>query len=121
MRPTAINLADKFAKFTEQWAPKIVARMNDYEFKLVKLKGEFVWHHHAETDEVFIVLAGELTMHFRDRDVPLRTGEMLVVPKGVEHKPSAARECHVMLVELAGTVNTGDVRGERTAPVDAAI
>jgi mannose-6-phosphate isomerase-like protein (cupin superfamily) len=119
MNCTAINLADKFAKFSEHWSPKIVARMNDYEFKLVKLEGEFVWHRHADTDEVFIVLDGEMTLHFRDGDVPLREGEMFVVPKGVEHKPSATTECRVMLVETAGTLNTGDAVSCKTAPHDA--
>lgn len=121
MNRTAINLAEKFAKFSEHWSPKIVARMNDYEFKLVKLQGEFVWHSHADTDEVFVVVDGEMTLHFRDGDVPLRAGEMFVVPKGVEHKPSAKAECRVMLVETAGTVNTGDAVSDRTAPVDARI
>jgi mannose-6-phosphate isomerase-like protein (cupin superfamily) len=121
MSRTAINLADKFAKFSEHWSPKIVARMNDYEFKLAKLEGEFVWHSHAETDEAFIVVDGEMTLHFRDGDVRLRAGEMFVVPKGVEHKPSASAECRVMLVEPAGTVNTGDVVSDRTAPVDAVV
>ena len=121
MSRTAINLAEKFAKFSEHWSPKIVAAMNDYEFKLVKLQGEFVWHSHADTDEVFIVVDGDMTLHFRDGDVRLRTGEMFVVPRGVEHKPSAAAECRLMLVERAGTVNTGDAVSDRTAPVDAAI
>ena len=121
MSRSVINLADKFAKFSEHWSPKIVARMNDYEFKLAKLEGEFVWHSHAETDEVFIVVDGEMTLHFRDGDVRLRAGEMFVVPKGVEHKPSAPAECRVMLVEPAGTVNTGDVLSDRTAPVDAVV
>jgi mannose-6-phosphate isomerase-like protein (cupin superfamily) len=121
MSRTAINLAEKFAKFSEHWSPKIVARMNDYEFKLVKLQGEFVWHSHADTDEVFIVLDGEMTLHFRDGDVRLRAGEMFVVPKGAEHKPSAAAECRVLLVETAGTANTGDVVSDRTAPIDAAV
>src|SRR5204863_5672709 len=101
MSRTAINLADKFSKFSEHWSPKIVARINDYEFKLVKLQGEFVWHRHADTDEVFIVVDGEMTLHLRDGDVGLRAGEMFVVPQGVEHKPSAAAECRVMLVETA--------------------
>ena len=121
MSRTVISLADKFAKFSEHWSPKIVARMNDYEFKLAKLEGEFVWHSHAETDEVFIVVDGEMTLHFRDGDVRLRAGEMFVVPKGVEHKPSAPAECRVMLVEREGTVNTGDVVSDRTAPVDAVV
>jgi mannose-6-phosphate isomerase-like protein (cupin superfamily) len=111
----SINLADKFAKFSEQWQPKIIAQMNDYHFKLVRLQGEFVWHQHATTDEVFIVLDGELIIHLRDGDVKLRAGEMYVVPRGVEHKPEAARECRLMLVEPAGTPNTGDAGGPRTA------
>ena len=119
MSRTPINLAEKFAKFSEHWSPKIVARMNDYEFKLVKFQGEFVWHSHADTDEVFIVLDGEMTLHFRDGDVRLGAGEMFVVPKGVEHKTSAAAECRAMLVETAGTVNTGDAVSDRTAPRDA--
>ena len=121
MSRTAINLAEKFTKFSEQWSPKIVARMDDYEFKLVKLQGEFVWHSHADTDEVFIVLDGEMTLHFRDGDVRLRAGEMFVVPKGEEHKPSAQAECRVMLVETAGTINTGAVISDRTAPPDVWI
>jgi mannose-6-phosphate isomerase-like protein (cupin superfamily) len=110
-----INLAEKLAKFSEQWSPKIVAQMNDYHFKIVKIQGEFIWHTHAETDEVFLVLDGELTIHLRDGDVTLKAGEMYVVPRGVEHKPEAARECSMMLVEPAGTPNTGDAGGERTA------
>jgi mannose-6-phosphate isomerase-like protein (cupin superfamily) len=112
----AIDLAGKFARFSEHWSPRIVARMNDYHFKLVKIQGEFVWHSHAETDEVFIVLDGAMTIHFRDGAVALRAGEMFVVPKGVEHKPSAAGECRVMVVEPAGTINTGDHPGALTAP-----
>ena len=112
----AVNLADKLSQFSEHWSPKIVARMNDYHFKLVKLRGEFVWHAHADTDEVFIVLDGELRIELRDGAVGLKTGELYVVPKGVEHKPVAERECHVMLVEPGGTVNTGDASGDLTAP-----
>ena len=115
MSHAAINLSEKFAKFSDQWSPKIVARMNDYEFKLVKAEGEFVWHRHLDTDEVFIVVAGEMTIHLRDGDVRLRAGEMYVVPKGVEHKPSANAECRLMLVEPAGTPNTGDVVSDKTA------
>jgi mannose-6-phosphate isomerase-like protein (cupin superfamily) len=111
----AINFADKLARFSDHWSPKIIAQMNDYQFKLVKIQGEFVWHAHDETDEVFIVLDGELTIHFRDGQVRLRAGEMFVVPRGVEHKPSAAAECRMMLVEPAGTVNTGGVTSELTA------
>jgi len=118
METHAINFRDKFARFSEHWSPKIVAQMNDYHFKLVKFKGEFVWHSHHDTDEVFIVIDGAMTIHFRDQDVVVRSGEMLVVPKGVEHKTSAEAECKALLVELAGTINTGDVRGEKTAPAD---
>jgi mannose-6-phosphate isomerase-like protein (cupin superfamily) len=118
---TAINLNEKFSKFSEHWSPKIIAQMNDYHFKLVKFQGEFVWHDHKATDEVFIVLDGEMTIHFQDGDVPVRNGEMFVIPKGVEHKTSAESECRAMLVETAGTVNTGDARGDKTAPTDAWI
>ena len=115
MHYSAINFADKLAKFSEQWSPKIIARMNDYHFKLVKLQGEFVWHQHADTDEVFIVLDGMLRIELRDGGVELQSGEMFVVPKGAEHKPFAAKECKVLLVEPAGTINTGDAGGELTA------
>ncbi len=111
----ALNFAEKLAKFDERWSPKIIAQMNDYHFKLVKIEGEFVWHAHADTDEVFIVLDGELTIHFRDGEVVLRSGEMFVIPRGVEHKPFARRECKMMLVEPAGTINTGDAQSELTA------
>ena len=111
----AINITEKFGKFSEQWSPKIIAQMNDYHFKIVKIQGEFVWHSHPETDEVFIVLDGELTIHLRDGDVTLKPGEMYVVPRSVEHKPEAKAECRMMLVEPAGTPNTGDAGGERTA------
>ena len=110
-----INVAEKFSKFSDQWAPRIIAQMNDYHFKLAKIQGEFVWHSHADTDEVFIVFEGEMRVHFRDREVDLRPGELLVVRRGVEHKPSAARECKIMLVERAGTINTGDAGGPKTA------
>lgn len=115
MEDRPVSFAEKFAKFSDQWSPKIIAQMNDYHFKLVRLQGEFVWHRHEATDEVFVVLEGAMTLHFRDRDVHLRSGEMFVVPRGVEHMPSADRECKIMLVEAAGTVNTGDAGGERTA------
>ena len=115
MTSSVINFKDKLAKFSEHWSPKIIARMNDYHFKLVKIQGNFVWHRHAETDEVFIVLEGEMRIEFRDGEVDLRTGEMFVVPKGVEHKPCAERECRILLVEPVGTVNTGDAGGELTA------
>jgi mannose-6-phosphate isomerase-like protein (cupin superfamily) len=110
-----VNFQEKLAKFSEQWSPRIIAQMNDYHFKVVKVQGEFVWHHHPETDEVFIVLKGELEIQFREGSVRLKEGEMFVVPKEMEHKPVTEQECHLLLVEPAGTVNTGDVVNERTA------
>ena len=111
-----INLNEKLSKFSEHWSPRIIAQMNDYHFKVAKVQGEFVWHSHADTDEVFVVLNGRLEIQFRQGSVVLKEGEMYVVPKGVEHKPVAESECHILLVEPAGTVNTGDVVDERTAP-----
>lgn len=121
MDTKAINFADKFANFSELWSPKIITQMNDYHFKLVKIKGEFIWHSHQDTDEVFIVISGRMTIHYRNAKVELNEGEMFVVTKGVEHKPSAQQECQVMLVEPVGTVNTGDVGGEMTAQEDVWI
>jgi len=115
MNYEAINFADKLGRFSERWSPRIVARMNDYHFKLVKIEGEFVWHSHAETDEVFLVIEGEMVIELRDGRVSLKAGEMFVVPRGVEHRPVAERECRLMLVEPAGTINTGDAGGELTA------
>jgi mannose-6-phosphate isomerase-like protein (cupin superfamily) len=117
MKP--INLAEQFGRFSEHWAPKIIAQMNDYQFKLVKFQGEFVWHNHADTDEAFIVINGRMTIHFRDGEVSVGPGEMFVVPKGKEHKTSARAECQAMLVEIAGTVNTGNAVDQKTAPTDA--
>ena len=121
MHKSPVNLQQKFTKFSEHWSPKIIAQMNNYHFKLVKVQGEFVWHSHADTDEVFIVLEGELTIEFRDAPVTLKKGELFVVPKGIEHKPVALQECHIMLVEPAGLVNTGDAGGDLTAPNDVWI
>ena len=121
MDKQAINLSEKLTKFSEHWSPKVVAQMNDYHFKVVKVQGEFVWHDHPETDEVFLILRGKLEIHFRDGVVTLNEGEMYIVPKGVEHKPVAESECHILLVEPAGTVNTGDVVSEKTAPNDVWI
>ena len=118
MSNIAINLLEKLTKFTEHWSPRVIAEMNDYQFKLAKIQGEFVWHSHADTDEVFIVLDGEMTLEFRDKAVPLATGEMYVVPKGVEHRPVAPQECCVMLVEPRGVVNTGAAGGSYTAQND---
>jgi mannose-6-phosphate isomerase-like protein (cupin superfamily) len=116
-----INIQEKLAKFSDHWSPKIIARMNDYHFKLVKFKGDFVWHKHVDTDEVFIVLEGEMSIEFRDGRADLKAGEIFVVPKGVEHKPQAGKECKIMLVEPAGTVNTGDAGGDLTAKDDVWI
>jgi mannose-6-phosphate isomerase-like protein (cupin superfamily) len=121
VKPSVINFDEKLASFSDHWSPKIVARMNDYHFKLVKFQGEFVWHKHDETDEVFIVLDGEMAIDFRDGPVELRPGEMIVVPQGIEHRPHAEKECQVLLVEPAGTVNTGDAGGELTAAKDVWI
>ena len=112
----AINLADKFGKFSERWSPRVVARMNDYHFKLVRVEGEFVWHSHAETDEVFFVVEGEMAIEFRDGRVELKAGEMFVVPRGVEHRPVAEEEAHVLLFEPVSTLNTGNVEDELTLP-----
>ncbi|MGD1878637.1 MAG: cupin domain-containing protein [Kiloniellaceae bacterium] len=117
----AVNLADKFGLFTEQWQPKVIAEMNDYQFKIVKLQGEFVWHDHPDTDETFIVIEGELRIDFRDGAVTLGPGEMFVIPKGVEHKPFAEQEAKVMLIEPRGVKNTGEAGGARTAENDVWI
>ncbi len=114
MTHTPVNLTQKLDTFSEHWSPKIIAQMNDYHFKLAKLQGDFVWHRHVDTDEAFLVIQGSMQIDFRDGRVELGAGEMVVVPKGVEHKPWAEKECHVLLVEPAGTVNTGDAGGERT-------
>lgn len=113
-----INFKEKFGKFAEHWTPKVIAEMNDYQFKLVKLQGDFVWHDHDWTDETFIVLDGSMSIEFRDGKVELTAGEMFVVPKGVEHKPYAEEECHVLVIEPHGVVNTGEAGGELTAPND---
>ncbi len=110
-----INIQEKLSKFSDHWSPKIIAQMNDYHFKLVKFQGDFVWHKHVATDEVFIVLDGEMSIEFRNGKVDLKAGEMFVVPKGVEHKPQAEKECRIMLIEPAGTINTGDAGGDLTA------
>lgn len=113
-----INLYSKFNKFADHWSPKVIAEMNDYQFKLVKIKGEFIKHKHTETDEVFIVIEGSMNIEFETKTIEIKSGEMIVVPKGVTHKPFAEEECKVMLVEPRGTFNTGDVKGEMTAPND---
>ncbi|MEY2373166.1 MULTISPECIES: cupin domain-containing protein [Lysinibacillus] len=116
-----INFQEKLAKFQEHWSPKVIAEMNDYQFKLVKVQGDFVWHKHEDTDEVFIVLEGQLIIEFRDGQVSLRAGEMFVVPRNVEHKPFAASECKILLVEPMGVVNTGEEQSALTAENDVWI
>ena len=116
-----INLKKKLSKFSDYWAPRVIAEMNDYQFKLVKIKDDFDWHSHKATDEVFIVIKGHMRIDFRDEVVNLSEGEMLVVPKGVEHKPYAKEECEVMIVEPKGVVNTGDSSSDLTAKNDVWI
>ncbi|MCC9088945.1 cupin domain-containing protein [Bacillus sp. A015] len=117
----SIHLKDKLTTFTEHWSPKVIAEMNDVQFKLVKIQGEFVWHQHDDTDEVFLVIDGQMGIEFRDGKVELHAGEMFVIPKGKEHKPYAKEECHVMLVEPRGVVNTGDASSKLTAENDVWI
>jgi len=111
---TKINLAEKFDRFTDHWSPKIVADLNDSHVKLAKVQGEFVWHRHAEEDELFIVVQGELTIELRDGQVTLGPGEMVVIPRGVEHRPVAKEEVHLMLIEPKAIRHTGEVVSERT-------
>lgn len=114
----SVNLRTKLELFSEHWAPKIIARMNDTEFRLVKFQGEFVWHKHEDTDEAFLILEGAMTIHFRDDSAEVKEGELIVVPKGVEHKPTAEKECAALVIESSGTVNTGDAGGEMTVLPD---
>lgn len=115
---TKINLMEKLSSFSDHWSPKVIAEMNDYQFKLVKIKGDFIWHNHADTDEVFIVIEGSMCIEFEDRTIELSEGEMYVVPKGVNHKPYAQEECKIMLVEPRNVVNTGDKEDDLTASND---
>jgi mannose-6-phosphate isomerase-like protein (cupin superfamily) len=117
----ALNFQEKFSLFTEQWSPKVIAELNDYQFKLAKIEGEFVWHAHEETDEAFVVVGGEMTIEFRDGSVLLKVGEMFIVPKGVDHRPVANHECKILLIEPRGVVNTGTEGGARTAKNDVWI
>lgn len=111
-----VNLAEKFSRFKEQWSPKIAAELNGQYVKLVKFQGPFVWHHHEVEDEMFWVVKGSFVMRFRDEDVTVNEGEFIVVPAGVEHMPLAEAEAHVVLFEPKSTLNTGNVRNERTLP-----
>jgi mannose-6-phosphate isomerase-like protein (cupin superfamily) len=117
----AINLEERFGRFTDQWSPKVIARLNDYEVKLVRVQGEFVWHDHPDTDELFLVLDGELTIQLRDGDVQLGPGELFVVPRGVEHCPRADGEVRALLLEPSGVVNTGAAGGASTASYDDSL
>ena len=109
-----VNLAEKFAQFDEHWSPRVAGQVNDFAVKLAKLQGEFVWHHHDDEDELFLVVKGQLTMRLRDGDVVINPGEFIIIPHGVEHLPLATEECHVVLFERASTLNTGNVENERT-------
>lgn len=117
----SINLLQKISMLDEQWSPRVVTEMNDYQFKVVRIQGEFIWHSHADTDEAFLVLGGNLRIDFRDGHVLLGTGELYVVPKGVEHKPYAEHEVKLLLIEPRGVLNTGHEGGERTAQNDVWI
>ena len=114
MNQTKINFKEKYSKFTKHWSPRIIAEMNDYQFKLAKIKGEFVWHSHKDTDETFIVIEGKMTLKFRNREVNLSKGEIFVVGKGVEHKPYSENECKILIIEPKGIVNTGESVSELT-------
>jgi mannose-6-phosphate isomerase-like protein (cupin superfamily) len=109
-----INLADKFSLFHEYWTPKLVGELNGQQLKIAKLSGEFIWHHHEDADEMFLVIRGQLQIEFRDKLIELQEGELLVVPKGVEHRPVAKEEVWVLLIETAGTLNTGNVVDDKT-------
>lgn len=115
MQSKVINFKDKFTKFSDHWSPRVIAEMNDYQFKLVKVEGEFVWHNHPDTDEVFIVIEGELNIELPDGVITLSSGELFVIPKGIEHKPVANKECKIMIIEPKGVVNTGDETTNLTA------
>jgi mannose-6-phosphate isomerase-like protein (cupin superfamily) len=121
MKQAPIDLLEKFELFDTHWSPRVIAELNDYQFKLARFEGHFVWHSHDDTDEVFIVVEGEMGIEFRDRTVRISQGQMIVVPRGVEHRPFADAECKVMLVEPRGVVNTGRAGGDHTAPNDVWI
>ena len=121
MSSEKINLKEKLSKFSDHWSPKVIAEMNDYQFKLVKIKGDFVWHNHGDTDEFFLVIEGEMKIEFKDETVILKEGEIFVVPKGVAHKPYAEEECKIMIVEPRGVINTGDVESNLKASNDVWI
>lgn len=113
-----VNFMEKLAKIADLWQPRVIAEMNDYQLKLVRIEGDFIWHDHPETDEAFIVLSGQLRIDFRDGAVSIGPGEIFVVPRGVEHKPFAEKEVHLLLIEPRGVLNTGHAGGDRTAQND---
>lgn len=121
MTKKVVDLTERLSQFSEHWSPKVVARLNDYEVKVVKVKGEFVWHTHEDTDELFLVIDGELTIQLRDGDVLLRPGQLYVVPRGVEHCPIADGEVHALLIEPTGVTNTGGAGGPLTASYDDSL
>tara|TARA_B100000427_G_scaffold174284_1_gene144824 strand:- start:1321 stop:1686 length:366 start_codon:yes stop_codon:yes gene_type:complete len=118
MKSKKINIKQKFSKLSEYWSPKVLAEMNDYQFKIAKIKGEFIWHNHKETDEVFIIIEGDMKIEFHDRVLDLSEGDLYVVSKGEEHRPSAEKECKIMLVEPKGTRNTGNKKNTLTVEND---
>ncbi|MHA1984152.1 MAG: cupin domain-containing protein [Candidatus Hodarchaeales archaeon] len=110
----SINIKDKFSLFKDYWSPKIIADLNDSQVKIAKIKGEFVWHTHEEEDELFLLIKGNFVIKLRDKDIKLKEGELVVIPKGIEHKPVAEEEAHILLIELKGTINTGEVTDGKT-------
>ena len=118
MLSNKINLNEKFSKFTKHWSPRVIAEMNNYQFKIAKIKGEFIWHNHKDSDETFIVIVGEMSIKLRNQEVKLSKGEMFVVRKGVDHKPCAEEECKILVIEPRGIINTGDAGGELTMTED---
>tara|TARA_Y100000588_G_C14051886_1_gene837599 strand:+ start:519 stop:878 length:360 start_codon:yes stop_codon:yes gene_type:complete len=113
-----INLKSKFQKFTDQWSPKVIEEMNDYQFKLVKIENDFTWHKHEDTDEAFFVIEGKMGIELEDETIELNEGEMIVIPKGKKHKPYANKEAKIMLIEPKGVTNTGDISNDFTAEND---
>ena len=109
-----INLKEKLSKLNEYWSPRVISEMNDYQFKIVKVKGDFIWHHHKDTDEAFIVIEGSMVIKLKKKSVKLNAGEIFVVPKGVEHKPYAKNECQILIIEPKGVINTGQNKNELT-------
>ena len=116
-----INLKEKLSLFSEHWSPKVISELNDYQIKLVKIQGDFVWHNHSETDELFLVIVGKMKIEFKNKTIELNKGELYVVPKGVEHRPYAEDECQIMLIEPRGVVNTGENKNDLTASNDVWI